>query len=264
MSIPFSREQVSCPYVGSHGLLLISSFSFVFVAGFVLLGYLQKATCNKFFFNATSSMQVMSGVIPLNRSFNFRFRTCKGGVLLSQQGPNSDFFLLEVVPTLVNYSVTLLPLFIPSHLKMTWEVNGIREFVTVGTDLDRNDFNHLVRFNPGSGVINSTLSVGTLTVEVSNRILGFVNSGPLFAGLDFTGSGADGFVGCIESGTNIVLDASGVPPVGVINSCPLDSPSGCPKKGEFSQALLKNNVCKCIILYGSSSPTVLNSFFIFF
>lgn len=202
------------------------------MAGLVLLGYLQKATCNKFFFNASSSMQVMSGVIPLNRSFNFRFRTCKGGVLLSQQGSKNDFFLLEVVPTLVNYSVRHLPLFIPSHLKMTWEINGIREFVTVGTDLDKNDFNHLVRFNPGNGVINSTLSVGTLTVEVSNRILGFVNSGPLFAGLDFSGSGADGFVGCIESGTNIVLDASGgVAPVGVINSCPLDSPSGCPKKG---------------------------------
>ena len=175
-------------------------------------------------------MQVTSGVIPLNRSFDFRFRTCKGGVLLSQQGLDSDFFLLEVVPTVVNYSVTLMPLFIPSHLKMTWKVNGIKEFVTLGTDLDRNDFNHLVRFDPGDDVVNSTLSVGGLTVEVSNRILGFVNSGPLFAGVDFGDSGAEGFVGCIESGTNIQLDSgSGV---GVINnSCPLDSPSGCPQKG---------------------------------
>ena len=177
-------------------------------------------------------MQVTSGVIPLNRSFDLRFRTCKGGVLLSQQGPNSDFFLLEVVPTVVNYSVTPLPLFIPSHLKMTWEVNGIREFVTLGTDLDRNDFNHLVRFNPGDDVVNSTLSVGGLMVDVSNRILGFVNSGPLFAGLDFRGSGAEGFVGCLESGKNILLDVGGgVLPVGIINSCPLDSPSGCPQKG---------------------------------
>ena len=152
--------------------------------------------------------------------------------MLSQQGTNNGFFVLEVVPTIVNYSSTPSPLFIRSHLKMTWNINGEREVITLGTDLDKN-FPYKVQFIPGNGAINSTLTLdGLETVDISNSILGFQNSGPLMAGYDVTGG--EGFVGCIISGTNIQLTDTG-PPGSVINikkNCPLDNQLGCPKKGQ--------------------------------
>ena len=205
-----------------------------YVLGLLLLQYLHSATCNKFFFNGTSLIQVSSGVIPVNSGFDFSFRTCKGGVLLSQQGTNNGFFVLEVVPTIVNYSSTPSPLFIRSHLKMTWNINGEREVITLGTDLDKN-FLYNVQFIPGNGAINSTLRLGgfsTQSVDISNSILGFQSSGSLMAGHDVTGG--EGFVGCIISGTNIQLTDTGLPGsvINVKKNCPLDNQLGCPKKGQ--------------------------------
>ena len=94
-------------------------------------------------------IQVSSAVVPLTSGFDLTFRTCNGGVLLSQTGTNNGFFTLEVVPTVVNYSHTPI-LFITSHLRMTWEISGTRQFVTVGTKLDQN-FNYKVEFVAGSG-----------------------------------------------------------------------------------------------------------------
>ncbi|KAJ7378135.1 hypothetical protein OS493_024800 [Desmophyllum pertusum] len=81
----------------------------VFIPGVLLLYYPHITICSKFFFNATSQMQVTSGPIPLKNGFDFSFRTCSGGVLLDQNGTGQTgvgFFRLEVVPTTVNYSVT--------------------------------------------------------------------------------------------------------------------------------------------------------------
>ena len=98
--------------------------------------------------------------------------------MLSQTGTNNGFFTLEVVPTVVNYSHTPI-LFIASHLRMTWEISGTRQFVTVGTKLDQN-FNYKVEFVAGSGAINSTLTLtGISSVDVPNSIFGFRNSDPL-------------------------------------------------------------------------------------
>lgn len=147
--------------------------------------------------------------------------------MLSQKGTNNGFFLLEVVPTVVNYSTPLSPLFIRSHLKMTWNVNGVREFITLGSDLDKN-FKHTVQFTPGSGSVNSTLRLSGITsssVDVPNSILRFSNSGPLYAGFDV--SGGEGFVGCIKSGTNIQLTDTGIAINIKRNYCPLN----CPAKG---------------------------------
>ena len=111
---------------------------------------------------------------------------------------------------------------------MTWNVNGVRsESVTLGTDMDKN-YIYKVQFTPGSGAINSTLSLDGLTqlsVDVPNSILGFASSGPLNAGLD----GGEGFVGCIESGRNIQLTGSVA--VNIRTNCTLDYQLGCPPKG---------------------------------
>ena len=150
--------------------------------------------------------------------------------MLSQRGINNGFFRLEVVPTTVNYSSSPNPLFIRSHLKMTWDVNGGRsESVTLGTDLDKNHI-YKVQFTPGNGAINSTLSLygfTTLSVDVPNSILGFLSSGPLNAGL----GGDEGFVGCIESGRNIQLTDSSPVAVNIKTNCTLDYQLGCPPKG---------------------------------
>ena len=150
--------------------------------------------------------------------------------MLSQRGINNGFFRLEVVPTTVNYSSSPNPLFIRSHLKMTWDVNGGRsESVTLGTDLDKNHI-YKVQFTPGNGAINSALSLygfTTLSVNVPNSILGFLNSGPLNAGL----GGGEGFVGCIESGRNIQLTDSSPVAVNIKTNCTLDYQLGCPPKG---------------------------------
>ena len=112
---------------------------------------------------------------------------------------------------------------------MTWNINGVRsQSVTLGTDLDKN-YIYKVQFTPGSGAINSTLSLDGLTqlsVDVPNSILGFASSGPLNAGLD----GGEGFVGCIESGRNIQLTDS-VTAVNIRTNCTLDYQLGCPAKG---------------------------------
>ena len=86
----------------------------------VLLSPLTTAS-NRFFFNERSLIQVSSAVVPLTSGFDLTFRTCNGGVLLSQTGTNNGFFTLEVVPTVVNYSHTPT-LFIASRLRMTWEI----------------------------------------------------------------------------------------------------------------------------------------------
>ena len=95
----------------------------------VLLSPLTTAS-NRFFFNETSLIQVSSAVVPLTSGFDLTFRTCNGGVLLSQKGTNNGFFTLEVVPTVVNYSHTPT-LFIASRLRMTWEIRD-RSFLWDG------------------------------------------------------------------------------------------------------------------------------------
>lgn len=177
-------------------------------------------------------MQVTSGPIPLQNGFDFSFRTCSGGVLLDQRGTSGGFFRLEVVPTTVNYSVTPV-LLIKSHLEMTWKINGIQNFITLGKDLpmDKNII-HQVQFSAGSGVINSTLKLTGLTspsVDIPNSILDFVNTGPLYAG--YPVSGETGFVGCIESGRNILLVKTGSS-VNIKDNCTLDDQLGCPSKGQ--------------------------------
>ena len=154
--------------------------------------------------------------------------------MLSQKGKNNGFFALEVVPTTVNYSSTPDPLFIASHLKMSWDINGVTDFITLGKDLDRN-FIYKVEFSPGSGAINSTLSIGgfpILSVDIPNSILGFEGSGPLMAGSSVIDG--EGFVGCIESGRNILLSNTGGPGtfVDVKDNCTLDYQLGCPQKGQ--------------------------------
>ncbi len=192
-----------------------------------------SGNCNKFFFNATSQILVSSGssgVIPLQSGFDFSFRTCSGGVLLDQKGTSNDFIQLEVVPTTVNYSVTPV-LFIRSHLKMTWKINGMQDSVTLGRDLDQNII-HKVQFTAGSGGINSTLiltGLTTLSVDIPNSILGFVSSGPLFAGSPV--SGGTGFVGCIISGRNIQLKKTNTS-INIKENCTLDNQLGCPAKGQ--------------------------------
>ena len=95
----------------------------------VLLSPLTTAS-NRFFFNETSLIQVSSAVVPLTSGFDLTFRTCNGGVLLSQKGTNNGFFTLEVVPTVVNYSHTPT-LFIASRLRMNWEIRD-RSFLWGG------------------------------------------------------------------------------------------------------------------------------------
>ena len=124
------------------------SVFFYFIGLLVLLSPLTTAS-NRFLINETSLIQVSSAVVPLTSGFDLTFRTCNGGVLLSQKGTNNGFFTLEVVPTVVNYSHTPT-LFIASHLRMTWEISGTRQFVTVGTKLDQN-LNYKVEFVSGSG-----------------------------------------------------------------------------------------------------------------
>ena len=178
-------------------------------------------------------MQVSSGVISLQNGFDFSFRTCSGGVLLDQKGTSNGFVRLEVVPTTVNYSITPV-LFIASHLKMTWKISSVQDSVILGKDLDKNIL-YKVQFTAGSGQVNSTLTLTGLTaqsVQIPNTILGFVNSGPLYAG--YPVSGGEGFVGCIISGRNIQLvktisDSS----VNIKEICPLDNQLGCPAKGWY-------------------------------
>ncbi|XP_078379883.1 uncharacterized protein LOC144662811 [Oculina patagonica] len=194
----------------------------------VVVAGCSQGACSKFFFNATSQMLVSSGVIPLQSGFDFSFRTCSGGVLLDQKGTNDGFIRLEVVPTAVNYSVTPV-LLIASHLEMNWKINGIQDSITLGKDVDQNTI-HKVQFTAGSRGINSTLiltGLTTLSVDIPNSILGFVNSGPLFAGTPV--SGGIGFVGCIISGRNIQLRNT-VTSVNIKQNCTLDNQLGCPAK----------------------------------
>lgn len=198
----------------------------LFIQGVLLLHLSPCTRSSTFFFNATSSMQVSSASIPLKNGFDFSFRTCSGGVLLDQKGSSNGFVRIEVVRTTVNYTRTPV-LFIPSHLRMTWKVNGTEESVTIGKDLDKNIL-HQVQFTPGSGQVNSTLTLSGLTtqfVQMPNTILEFVSSGPLYAGNHI--SGGEGFVGCITSGQNIPLPDS--ISVNVNANCPLGQ-SGCPAK----------------------------------
>lgn len=197
-------------------------------AGVFLLHYPYTATCSKFFFNSTSQMQVSSALNPLKNGFDFSFRTCSGGVLLDQKGTNNGFVRLEVVPTIVNYSVTPV-LFNASHFKMTWSINSSEESVTLGKDLDQNII-YKVQFTAGSGGTNSMLSLTGLTsfsVDISNNILDFTNTGPLFVG---SGGGA-GFVGCIMSGKNIPLVKS-ITSININDNCTLDYLLGCGIKGQ--------------------------------
>ena len=213
------------------------SLTCLFFAGALLLHYSYTVTSNKFFFNATSQMQVTSGVIPLRSGFDFSFRTCHGGVLLDQKGTSNGFIQLEVVPATVNYSLTPV-LFIASHLKMTWKVNNIQDSVTLGKDLDQNII-HKVQFTAGSGQINSTLSLTGLTsssVDIPNSILDFTNSGPLFAGYPVSGGGI-GFVGCIISGRNIQL-SRGPSSLNIMENCTLDNQLGCPARGQCDFRLI--------------------------
>ena len=177
-------------------------------------------------------MQVSSGVIPLQDGFDLSFRTCRGGVLLDQKGTSNGFVRLEVVPTAVNYSVTPV-LFIASHLEMTWKINGLQDSVTLGKDLDKNII-HKVQFTAGSGGTNSSLiltGLQSFSVEIPNSILGFVNSGPLFAGYPVSG-GEIGFVGCIISGRNIQLTKNAQTSLNIKENCTLDNQLGCPAKGQ--------------------------------
>ena len=177
-------------------------------------------------------MQVNSAVIPLKDGFDFSFRTCSGGVLLDQKGTDNGFVRLEVIPTTVNYSVTPV-LFSASHLKMTWSINSLEESVTLGKDLDQNII-YKVQFTAGSGGTNSTLSLTGLTsfsVDISNNILNFTNTGPLFVGLPVSGGGA-GFVGCITSGKNIPLVKRSESSFNINGNCTLDYLLGCGIKGK--------------------------------
>ena len=179
-------------------------------------------------------MQVNSAVIPLKNGFDFSFRTCSGGVLLDQKGTNNGYVRLEVVPTTVNYSVTPV-LFRASHLKMTWSINSAEESITLGTDLDQNII-YKVQFTAGSEGTNSTLSLTGLTsfsVDISNNILDFTNTGPLFVGLPVSGGGA-GFVGCIISGKNILLVKSESFSINISENCTLDYLLGCGIKGQWN------------------------------
>ena len=184
------------------------------------------------FFNGSSQIQVTGGVIPLCTGFDFSFRTCHGGILLSQSGTGNGLFLLRVVLTSVNYSISP-PHLISSHLEMTWKIGNIQESVSLGKDLDQNVV-YKVQFTPGNGVRNSTLQLDgleTFSVDISDGILNFKNSGPLYAGFDPI-SGEAGFVGCMESGANIDLTPSDTS-VDVSKNCSLDKQIGCPVIGEF-------------------------------
>jgi len=176
-------------------------------------------------------MQVATPVIPFQSGFDFSFRTCSGGVLLDQKGPNNGFVRLEVVPTTVNYTVTPA-LFIASHFKMTWSINSLEESVTLGKDLDQNII-YKVQFTAGSGGTNSTLSLtglASFSADIPNNIKNFTHTGSLFAGSPVTGG--TGFVGCIISGSNIPL-AKSVSSINISENCTLDYQLGCPTRGQW-------------------------------
>ena len=103
---------------------------------------------------------------------------------------------------------------------MTWKINGLQDSVTLGKDLDKNII-HQVQFTAGSGGTNSSLILAGLTslsVDIPNSILGFVNSGPLFAGCPVSGGGI-GFVGCIESGRKIQLRKNAQTSLNIRENC---------------------------------------------
>ena len=187
----------------------------------------RSSTSKPLFFNGTSSsLQILGATVPLAQGFKFSFRTCKGGALLSQQGTPGSFFI-DVTPGTMNFSTEA---FVQSHLVFSWAVQqNVTNTITLGENLDKNLW-YTVTFTPGSGNVNSSVSVSdgsrTFSALVSNQILNFAGSGPLFAGDAARG----GFTGCIESGTNIVLStASGST---AKEGCPLDSQPDCPARGK--------------------------------
>jgi hypothetical protein len=180
----------------------------------------------------------MSATIPLNQGFEFGFRTCHGGVLLYQAGNADDYILLQVSPGTADYNVSVNPPhFTPSHLTLRWKINGIEGSVHAGSELDKN-YVHTVTFDHGSSSVNATIKIDgpkRYSAIVSKSILSFQSSGPLYAGGNLGNvSSSKGFMGCIESGTNIPLvNSQGA--TNIIAGCPLDSQSGCNKKSEYSK-----------------------------
>lgn len=150
-----------------------------------------------------------------------------------QFGENRDFILFELRPTKVEYTATD-SIFTPSTLHIAWNVSGVPGFVELGKGLDKN-IEYKVTFKPGSSSVNTSIELGgpsvTLSSQLPKEILAFRYRGPLIAGS--TGSSrVDAFVGCLASGTNILLDPNGSGATDVKAGCPLDSQSGCPKRSK--------------------------------
>ncbi|XP_048587268.1 neurogenic locus notch homolog protein 1 isoform X1 [Nematostella vectensis] len=226
-----------------------------FLVIFLVYSSIQLADAgDKFFFNHTSLLQVSSATLPLNSRFDFRFRTCEGGVLLSQVGNlNNDFIEISVSKGIVNYTISVKPLyFTPSQLTVRWKVGGVENFVHVGNELDKSQY-FTVRYVPGVGDANSTISLdGPITsysASMPRDIRSFVSGGPLYAG---GGSGGVWFSGCMESGTNVpfTLESKPTEPT---PGCPLDSIAGCPNR-KACDAGFTGDYCEINIDECASAP----------
>ena len=192
---------------------------------------IAPSTSNKIFFNGTSaSLQITTATIPLKQGFDFKFRTCNGGALLYQASGNG-FVQFEVNPGTVNFSNGD---FVPSQLTFSWNMGNGENVIKLGKELDKNH-EYTVMFTPGGVGTNSSVSVSdngvnTFTAQVPNTILNFAGAGPLSAGPASQG----GYIGCMESGTNIALQ---LPVAGISSAkagCPLEQRVGCPKRGKLA------------------------------
>ncbi|XP_048587267.1 protein crumbs [Nematostella vectensis] len=226
-----------------------------FFVVFLVYSSIQLADAgDKFFFNHTSLLQVSSATLPLNSRFDFRFRTCEGGVLLSQVGnSNNDFFEIIVSKAIVNYTISVKPpYFTPSQLTVRWKVGGVENFVHVGNELDKSQY-FTVRYVPGIGDANSTISLdGPITsysASIPRDIRSFVSGGPLYAG---GGSGGVWFSGCMESGTNVPFTSESKP-TEPTPGCPLDSIAGCPNR-KACDAGFTGDYCEINIDECASAP----------
>ena len=155
--------------------------------------------------------------------------------MLYQNGPDRDFILFEVIPAKVVYT-SKDSIFTPSTLHVQWNVSGVHSSVKLGRNLDKN-IEYQVTFKPGTSVVNTSVELAGPSVALSSQlpkeVLDFKHSGPLIAGnTGVPNSAVTGFVGCMESGSNIALDPNSQSATGVQAGCPLQNQVGCPKRSK--------------------------------
>ncbi|XP_071948886.1 uncharacterized protein [Antedon mediterranea] len=183
-----------------------------------LLGVSINVTCTtgtiEGYFNG-SSVIVLNTTLNIQNGFQFGFRTCNGGQLIIDTGLNNDTFEISLDDA-------------SGALIVQWNASGIANSTRIGSNLNSNIWTNV---QLSTEIVKSGQQV-QIVVDAGSFSDSYV-SGPdsELLSIDLSGRSkvtiGNGFIGCIEEGSNLDFDDEFYTENVQWGQCPLETQQGC-------------------------------------